>query len=1100
MNSKLSNRIRILFICILLVQIFTLTVFAADSPDGLTSGGEGVWNSENNTYTVSATGGCSSTGKASMTLTNSSNSDAVFAFTYTTSESNANAKSEYTVTSDKSTIGTLTSGQYYSLNMQAEETITFKVETKQNGNYTSSIVLSDISFTTVQFIDIQLQTAANGSYTVTYTPKNSTEAVTETVTENRTVAVSNAEGATLVATPASEYKFVGWRDTTTGKLLSTSTTYVEKTARTVKPEFISSSTPAAFQVKDGGAHYYLNDALGEVGNSGTIIVVENATVLAGDYTIPSGVTLLIPYDSANLFRGVPTEYSFKDMSPTASSPPASPEVSIIDYAKRTSTADTEYRRLTMASGANIVVDGALEVSGQTDSYGRGQRGAYSVIQMEANTSITVNGTLYAWGYIRGSGTVTVNGTVYEHFDVLDYPHAGAGGMDTLNTAGVFGMRDYSFNSIEVESTYNVGGLLKAYICITGTNIGTNAFIRTFIGNTSDAVIQLTSGTIKKSYVNDRQKLDVSGAVNLNSISISMRFLVINYKMDSAATSGLPFARNWDVTCTSGGSVTLNNSILVYAGATITIDQGATVIVPAGKNIYIMDYVSDPVDNDTKNIDNMTISVAGDALVDINGEVQVTSGDFTLGETTCKSGLYTTYSGTSYPSITSSKGTGKITITGSVGTATTVPVRQGYYNYSADVKCNITPAKLRNSNNSIVETANGGVGTYNYNNGFWHKGTCSGGTATCTKKAVCTTCSQEYGELASHTVGSAVYENPNPATHECEIATYCTVCNQELSRAPSNMICLDAINASADAEIILMLYFTDPCGLLDDTAEVTVTMTTAKTTTTNDVTTTEDVTESTSYTLSDLKVGDRYLVSQPVASGEMTSPVTVTFTDAQGNIIPIYDYIEGTCSDSVTKTVTDYAERVLAIGADKQKNIIKALVTYGGYSQINFNTNADNPAYSILGDAPPELGSVTIEQKVERSETNIGVTQTTQNAYLESAIRLRVYFTVQTGTIDDYTFKLTSPQGGSTVTTSVTPLEEVTDDGIRYYVDIKDIPAAYLDNTYTLTVTGNGGTYTVETSVFAYLKDLLDNSKDEKQINAAKAMYLYGTAASEFFDR
>lgn len=44
---------------------------------------------------------------------------------------------------------------------------------------------------------------------------------------------------------------------------------------------------------------------------------------------------------------------------------------------------------------------------------------------------------------------------------------------------------------------------------------------------------------------------------------------------------------------------------------------------------------------------------------------------------------------------------------------------------------------------------------------------TGGTATCTKKAVCTTCNQEYGELAAHTGGTAT----------CAAKAICTVCSQ-----------------------------------------------------------------------------------------------------------------------------------------------------------------------------------------------------------------------------------------------------------------------------------------------------------------------------------
>ena len=64
--------------------------------------------------------------------------------------------------------------------------------------------------------------------------------------------------------------------------------------------------------------------------------------------------------------------------------------------------------------------------------------------------------------------------------------------------------------------------------------------------------------------------------------------------------------------------------------------------------------------------------------------------------------------------------------------------------------------------------------------------CSGGTATCTKKAVCSVCGREYGDLAAHTPAAAVEENR--VTSTCTVAgsydsvVYCSVCKtHEISR-------------------------------------------------------------------------------------------------------------------------------------------------------------------------------------------------------------------------------------------------------------------------------------------------------------------------------
>ena len=66
------------------------------------------------------------------------------------------------------------------------------------------------------------------------------------------------------------------------------------------------------------------------------------------------------------------------------------------------------------------------------------------------------------------------------------------------------------------------------------------------------------------------------------------------------------------------------------------------------------------------------------------------------------------------------------------------------------------------------------------------GACSGGTATCTEQAVCSTCGQAYGGLAEHIPGTAVEEKRVEST--CAVAgsydsvVYCSVCKtHEISR-------------------------------------------------------------------------------------------------------------------------------------------------------------------------------------------------------------------------------------------------------------------------------------------------------------------------------
>ena len=526
---------------------------------------------------------------------------------------------------------------------------------------------------------------------------------------------------TLPAEPMVESgSFYGWRLSHDGSLHAAGDTITVTEDTSVYPVVVSDGQTQPFTV-NGMAYYYWIDAIIAAGANGTVVLSqENYTLPASleasgvspmgsafvietdsgiEYVIPSGVKVLIPYSEENIFRGKPTEYNLQDWSLTASNFPDPPEVNIVSGKVWNSTPNVEYCRLTLAEGTHITVNGSLEVSGQTHPLASGQWGNYAVLQMGSNTSITVGstGTLYAYGFVRGNGTVTVEsgGVVYEHYDVADYPPGGAGGLDPMNSAGVFGMTNYAFNNVEVPTTYNAGAELRAYLVMTGYNIGTNAFIRTFIGSDGNAIFNLRNGTITKTYSGGRQNLVVAGDMEFNKFYINIKMSVmgydaVNYTVDSSKTSGLPISHNWDITVTENSTITLNGSLLMYAGSTVTVDNGSKIVIPSGVKLSLLDPGSDPS------------AVTANAVLDVNGEIQVDGG------------FYNSYSDTGIPVIKSSKGTGKV-IVNSVGTETTFNVRASGDSTAA---VNITPAQLQNADGSYLETSKGGANTYTYSNGKW----------------------------------------------------------------------------------------------------------------------------------------------------------------------------------------------------------------------------------------------------------------------------------------------------------------------------------------------------------------------------------------------
>ena len=708
MKNRILRRAISLVLCLVMVlgvmPVLEIPVFAASVSDiptevGLSitygNSGSGTVKSTsplNVTLTIAGTGSCSggSTQTSDIVITNTSGVAQTVTFTYDGTIANngefwEDGVQKMGVNESSKTTKSIASNNV-SLNMKAGDTKTFKIV---SGKGTSSVVtlnLKNITTAPIATSEITFLTSEGGSYTV------DGSAVTE---ETK---ISKIE-VPVVATADSGYSFLGWVEESTGRVFSlkASDTITFSESVCVKPLFVENNSATAWYLAAGN-HLVadLNEAINIVkrGAGSSFIILKTSGILpAGNYEIPAGVSMLLPYSSAEIFRAEPQEWSLEDMSLNASNFPDPPEVSIVSGKTYSSVGTTEYIRLTMAEGAHITLNGTLEVSGQTHPLASGTWGNYAVLQMSSNTSITVGSTgkLFAWGYVRGNGTITVepSGTVFEHYDVADYPAGGAGDLDPMNEAGVFGLTNYAFNNVEVPTTYKAGAKLKAYMVMTGFNIGTNAFLREFIGNSSDSVFRLNSGIVTKSYVGGRQKLEFTdnAEVALNKLYININATIVNYTIDSSKTSGMPLSHNWDIIMKGNSTATLNCSLLMYAGSTLTVENGSKIVVPSGVKLSLLDPTSDPS------------GVTSDAVLDLNGEIE-TSG-----------GFYTSTTNGDLPVVKSSKGTGKVTVK-VVGTEETINVRSD----RTTAAVNVVPAKLQNNNGTYVNSDS--VNTFTNTNGNW----------------------------------------------------------------------------------------------------------------------------------------------------------------------------------------------------------------------------------------------------------------------------------------------------------------------------------------------------------------------------------------------
>ena len=648
----------------------------ADENIGLSFSGDAevAWSANGTSITGSATstgGTCSDTSHSStLTIKNNKATKATLSFDYTV------ALNSGTIQVDGKGVS---SGARFTKELAANESVKVYIKSGSTSDATkitlTNVVLVSNVNATATFVP-----AENGTYTVDG----------NRITEEYSNTQSSMTAYQVVATPADGYQFLGWYNLTTGKCIATAATTalnIESDC-TVTAKFVSKSL-ALFET--GGQRFAdLNEAVAYAqANGQSKITLATDGSISGNYTIPTGITLLIPFDAAGtLYTNAPA-------------------------AIRDTPASKPFRTLTMSEGASITVNGAISLGGRYFAAGGGQQGRpvgdYGYIKMADNSSITVKngGNLYAWGFISGSGSVLAESgaTVYEFYQIADFRGGSASsGMGNK----VFPFSQYFVQNIEVPLTLNAGANEKVYSGVYAMSTTYTTSIN-FIGN--DGMFKVESGSFTKDYdeKTDRLVFTVKGEAALNTLSLKLAGQSVN-----SASYVLPITNNITINIQSG-NVTINQTAALLAGVEVNIAEGAGLTVANGKSIYIYD-------SDEWNSDNFVWgpckfkSVAyapGKAYNRTNADLKDTKIDVN-GSVTAIGAIYTTAGGAD---ICSSNGTGKYIQQGTPGTATAT------YQYNANgnnaVTISITPAKLHNADGTYYETKDAKAGdVINYVNGVW----------------------------------------------------------------------------------------------------------------------------------------------------------------------------------------------------------------------------------------------------------------------------------------------------------------------------------------------------------------------------------------------
>lgn len=418
--------------------------------------------------------------------------------------------------------------------------------------------------------------------------------------EKMYTALYSSDEITMTATPAEGYAFYGWY-------------FVDGDDKYV----VSNDASVSFNLDDHETYFaYFNKILTEddkfiVGqipchtleeaisvaisspSEKTIRQLQDYTIPAGTYTIPAGVTLLIPYEEGQEKPDSILQRTSNEEIPTGA-----------------------YRTLTLAEGAHLNVYGTIEVGGRQSTAsgdaggdkGVGRPAALAFGQMIMNTGslITLNdgSQLRAWGFVTGTGEIDVRrgAVVREQFQVMDWR-----GYELttrmFNSHKVLPISQYYIQNVEAPAVYHPGSRLTASTAIRITLVGAvvmndAGIIGVRYNDPSvedDKAIFLMDNEddsedtwVRKYYdpATDRQVYEVNNAAYLGSLVMKMSAMGINFTMNSTEYD-LPITNNFKIHLLSGELLVTQNTVLL-PGSEIELNKKSTLTINPGQTLYLYD--------------------------------------------------------------------------------------------------------------------------------------------------------------------------------------------------------------------------------------------------------------------------------------------------------------------------------------------------------------------------------------------------------------------------------------------------------------------------------------------------------------------------------
>lgn len=444
------------------------------------------------------------------------------------------------------------------------------------------------------------------SYTIA---QNASTPITTLVTEEGMLAVE----LSLAQTTYEEYAFVGWQEISQDengneivKYISYDQNCVYKFngSAQVRPEFIHYSVATFFiqSQKDKKIAYHdfalaMKDAeqLYKSTNIEQVVIFESiytirgysrpasvteanakvGTLTSGDYTIPVGVTLLIPGDADYT-------YLLGDVGTNNIEPQST---------------FTLNRKLITGDATSIKVHGNICVYAQlaTTQGHNGRPNKYGQIHLGKNSHLIAEAgaKVYVLGYITGNPDdsyvqMKEGSTAFEAFQVTDFRGGTAISGMLGNDKKVFPISQYYVQSIETRLILEYGS--KEHVAcpaeMSEQEFCANMYYVLPANSPESAIFRLGEGSRLIKYydiVTDRTKYIVEGgSAELDQIILSLSGITLNSK-----DYVMPIPSHMDIIC-QDCSLLVTNDIAFFAGSTLEVNATSSVIISSEASVFVYD--------------------------------------------------------------------------------------------------------------------------------------------------------------------------------------------------------------------------------------------------------------------------------------------------------------------------------------------------------------------------------------------------------------------------------------------------------------------------------------------------------------------------------